>query len=305
MKDFKSVKKLALYTAATVICVAGQSAFAHTGIRDVVLENTSVYNALTVTHGCNGNVSLGAHQNVIAVSAVFPNAADPAMSVVTKLDPVTGASMGTLPDLSGDIAGVISGVGFTNLGLGLVQPNLFPNFIPTIDPNTLVGAHATPLNRGFVVHNGPKPYASAPLWQQVTSTTGLAPFKVGPVAFNPTSCAISLKVRVAVANWCKGDKKSYKDDDRVDLWIGHTTAKFNDPLTMPYDPTAVAAGSVYWPTMTIARDLVNNPLAPSCGAGYNLAIEPADADIDTYLPIPFGDAPSAAPRLFWPTTAKK
>lgn len=304
MKNSKRIKKLALYSAAAAIFVTGQNVLAHTGIRDVVLENTTVYNALTVTHGCNGNVSLGEHQNVIAVSAVFPNAADPAMSVVTKLDPTTGALIETLPDLSNDIAGVVSGVGFTNLGLGLVQPNLFPNFIPTIDPHTLVGAHATPLNRGFITHNGPKPYESAPLWQQVTSTTGLAPFKIGPVAFKTTSCAIGLKVRVAIANWCKRGLASYKADDRVDLWMGHTTAKFNDPLTMPYDPTATASGSIYWPTMTIARDLVKNPLDPSCGAGYNLAIEPADADIDAYLPIPYGNPPSAAPQLYWPTTKK-
>lgn len=307
MKDFKSVKKLALYSVATVICVAGQSAFAHTGIKDVVQEGVVSYNALNLSHGCNGNGDSAAStsKNIIATSVVFPNAADPAMAVVTKLDPVTGAVTGTLADLSADIAGVTAGVGFTGLGLAHVQPNIFPNFIPKIDNNTLVGAHATPLNRGFIAHNG-KPFESAPIWQEVTSSGALAPFKVGPVSFQPTSCALSLKVRVASVNYCNRGPKSYSDSARADVWIGHMTAKFNDPVVMPYSQADMDAGKVYWPTMTIARDLVKNPLPEACGAGYNLAIEPADADIDANLPIPYGmtSPATAASQLYWPTTKK-
>lgn len=80
------------------------------------------------------------------------------------------------------------------------------------------------------------------------------------------------------------------------------TTKFNDPNVMPYNQADMDSGKFYWPTMTIARNLVTNPLPAGCGAGYNLAIEPADADIDANLPIPHGTAPTGAPTLLWPTT---
>jgi hypothetical protein len=302
----KRANNWALFSATALITVASQSVMAHTGVRDIVQENTATYNALTVGHGCNGNISLGTHQDVIAVSAVFPNAADPTMAVVTKLDPITGASLGTLADLSADITGVTAGVGFTNLGLGFVQPNLFPNFIPTVDATATAG---TFLNRGFATHNGPIPYKSAPLWESIVSSTGLAPFKVGAIKFNPTSCAISLKVRIAIANWCKsgsGTKpltsEGYTADDRIDVWMGHLTPKFNDELVMPNAYTNHVPSGTYWPTMTIARNLTTNPIDASCNGGYNLAIEPADADIDAHLPIPRGVAPKGAWQWYWPTT---
>ncbi|MDO9103474.1 MAG: hypothetical protein Q7U57_00795 [Methylovulum sp.] len=306
MTNTKLVKKLALYSAATLVSVAAQSVLAHTGIRDVVQEGVVSYNAFNLSHGCDGNgdSATGNSKNIVAMSSVFPNAADPLMAVVTKLDVTTGAIVGTLPDLSEDITGVVSGVGFTGLGLNTVQPNVFPNFIPNIDKNTLVGAHSTPLKRGFAAHNGPKPYESAPIWQEVTSGSAFAPFVVGPVSFKSTSCAKSLRVRVAEVNYCEKGLKSYKDSARADVWIGHLTTKFNDPAVMPYSQADMDLGKVYWPTMTIARNLTTNPLPAACGDGYNLAIEPADADIDANLPIPYGHAPKAAPQFYWPTTRK-
>ena len=306
MKNSKLIKKLALYSVVTVISVAGQSAFAHTGIRDIVQEGVVSFNAFNLSHGCDGNgdSATGNSKNIVAMSSVFPNAADPLMAVVTKLDPANGAVMGTLPDLSDDITGVVPGVGFTVLGLNTVQPNVFPNFITNIDKTTLVGAHSTPLKRGFAAHNGPKPYESAPIWQEVTSGSAYAPFNVGPVSFKSTSCAMKLSVRIAEVNYCNKGPKSYKDSARADLWIGHLTAKFNDPVVMPYSQADMDLGKVYWPTMTIVRNLVTNPLPAECGTGYNLAIEPADADIDANLPIPFGEAPKAAPQYYWPTAKK-
>ncbi len=304
MKDFKSVKKLALYSVATLVCVAGQNVFAHTGIKDMVQEGTVSYNALNLSHGCDGNGDSATHnsKNLIATSVIFPNADDPAMAVITKLDASTGAAIGNLDDLSNDIEGVTAGHGFIGLGLGQVQPNLFPNFIPKIDKNTLVGQHATPLNRGFSTHNG-KPYASAPIWQEVTSSSALAPFRVGPVSFKTTSCALSLKVRVASINYCEKGIKNKNDPARADVWIGHMTSKFNDPVVMPYTQEELDAGKSYWPTMTITRNLTTNPLPAECGAGYNLTIEPADADIDANLPIPYSKNNPAigAFDLYWPT----
>lgn len=298
------MKKLALFSATAVLCVAGQAAFAHTGVRSQAVEGVAGFNDFTITHGCNGNISLGDHQDVIAMSALFPNAADPALAKVYQLNS-KGIQVEELPDLSNHIQGVLPGVGFTNLGVGLVAGNntLFGNFLPILDTDTLVGAHPAPLIRGYHTWAGPEPYNTPVLPERVASLTGLSPFRYGAVKFQITSCAKSLKVRIAVANWCKRGKKTAADDDRVDLWIGHTTAVFNDQRTMPrdtpYDPSKEVP---FWPTLTINRDLVNNPLNPKCGAGYDLAIEPADADIDALLPPPRGKYPNAVPGpRFFPT----
>ncbi len=295
MKDFTPVKKLALYSAATVMCVAGSSAFAHTGIRDKVTEGVSGYNALTVTHGCNGNVSLGAKQNVIALSAVFPNAADPALAKVYKLTPAGIQIEPALDDLSGHIVDIGPGEGFTTLGLGLVTGGgtLFANIIPTVDSTGVI--------RGYRTWSGPTPYLSAPLQESIVSATGLSPFRYGAIKFETTSCAKSLKVRVAIANWCKKGSGTQHADDRVDVWMGHTTAVFHDQKTMPRATPYNAATEVpFWPTMTVNRNLATNPLPAAdangvaCAGGFDLAIEPADADIDANLPIPTAKYPLGA-----------
>lgn len=301
MKNNKLAKQLVLLSGAALFA-ATQGAFAHTGIRDVVTEGTVSWNAVKITHGCNSNENETARRlDVIAASVLFPNAADPTMAVITQLDPSTGAVMGAVADLSNDIVGQLPGKGFITLGAGLVQPNIFPNFIPVIDAKTLVGAYSTPLVRGFQTTNGPLPYASAPMWESIASTNQLEPFVVGPVSFQPTSCALSLKVRLATANWCLKETYNNANPARMDVWIGHMTKLFKDSKVMPYSAAQVASGSgEYWPTMTIQRNLTTNPLPKSCGAGYNLAIEPADADIDANLPIHQGPAPAKSPQYYWP-----
>lgn len=295
-------KKITLCSATVLMLGSVSMAFAHTGVKDKILENTSTYTAFTVTHGCNGNVSLGNRLDVIAVSAVFPNSPDPTKAKIYKLTSA-GLQGETLADLSADIVGVVAGKGFTNLGLGLVAGGgtLFPNFIPNAEVDKTAtpsaeGAYPTTI-RGFHTWQG-VPYGGNPLLESVVSEIGLVPFKVGAIQFNPASCAKSLKVRIAVANWCRRGSASKTMDDRVDVWIGHTTPLFNDQRTMPrataYDP---ATEVPYWPTMTVVRDTVANPLPASCTTntdgtkGYDLAIEPTSADIDANLPIPSAPYP--------------
>lgn len=294
---------MAIVSAAAFVALTAQDVMAHTGIRDVVQEGVTTYNALNISHGCASNeIPEGQPANrldLIASSAVFPNNPDPTMAVVTKLDPVSGAILETVDPavgLSNDIVGSVAGKGFTNLGLGLVQPNLFPNFLAK------VGTDGTAtINRGFASHNGPRPFASAPIAQSVSSSSSLAPFRTAPISFKTTSCAKSLRVRVAAANWCLRGAVSDKNPARVDIWIGHMTTKFNDSLVMPYSQADMDLGKVHWPTMTVNRNLTTNPLPVECGAGYNLAIEPSDADIDANLPIPVGVAPTGARQQYWPS----
>jgi hypothetical protein len=213
-----------------------------------------------------------------------------------------------LPDLSEHIVGIAPGTGFTKLGLGLVTGGgtLFANIIPTVDASA--DPAVAPVIRGFRSWAGPKPLVSAPLEESIVSATGLAPFKYGAIQFQPTSCAKSLKVRVAIANWCRSGPTSKNLADRLDVWIGHATAKFNDPLTMPYNAADTAAGKVFWPTMTVYRNITGtpatatsaaipaNPIPATCpDGGFDLAVEPTDAEIDALLPIPNKPYPQGAP----------
>ena len=299
MTTSKSLRKLTVYSLATLICGAGQVALAHTGIKDKVTEGVAGYNAFTIGHGCTSNAipedpnaPPAVAANVIAMSVVFPNSANPLDSRVYKLDD-KGIQIEELADLSADIEGVNSGVGFSNMGIGLVAGGgaLFPNIIPAINPETKA-------IRGYHTWSGTGggPNKGADLQQSPVSMTGLSSFKYGSIKFKPTSCAKSLLVRVAVANWCKRGAASKKKADRLDAWIGHTTPLFADQLTMPRNAAYDAAKEKpFWPTMTVTRDLAKNPLPGACGSGYDLAIEPADQDIDKHLPIPTGKFPNGAP----------
>ncbi|MCX7096931.1 MAG: hypothetical protein NTV43_03380 [Methylococcales bacterium] len=290
MKKSTTFGKLAAYSLITVICGASQVAMAHTGVKDKPVEGVAGYNAFTIGHGCTDNSNEAAvASNVIAQSVVFPNSADPLDAVIYKLN-AAGLQVGApLPDLSNDIEGVLPGVGFSNMGAGLVAGGgtLFPNFIPAINPAKAI--------RGYHTWSGPTPIKGAELQESPVSMTGLSPFRYGAIKFKATSCAKSLKIRIAVANWCKRGTASKKAPDRVDVWIGHTTTKFADQKTMPratpYDPAIEAP---FWPTMTLTR---TSALPANCTAdnSYDLSIEPSSNDIDTYLPMPTGKFPLGVP----------
>ena len=253
MKNNK-LTKLVLCSAITLICAAGQSAFAHTGIKDkLFVEGTgntgsgaAAYNAFTISHGCLTNdVAEGTtgatRKDVIAQAALFPNSASNADaiiyryktgSVVANVPGVDGTVLTgtatTLPvtspnDLTDDINGALAGQAFNNLGLGLVSPNLFGNLIiPKLDATNTIA-------RGYGVISGPVTPPSGgvinemPLQESLISTTGLSPFKFTVPTFKPTSCAQNLIVRVAVTNWCKRGGGKANDPDRKDVWIGTDT----------------------------------------------------------------------------------
>jgi hypothetical protein len=120
-----------------------------------------------------------------------------------------------------------------------------------------------------------------------------------------------LKVQIAVANFCHaGGKSKDTNANRADIWIGNMTTKFNDPLLMPNAAgTQVGNGDtrdkIYWPTLTINRNLATNPFqdASNCGSGFDVGIHPSDSDIDANLPLAsarkgFKALPGAK---FWPT----
>lgn len=346
MKKTTLSKKIALCSLATVIGLAGQVAFAHTGIKDKVfiegqgntgisgVDNTTgkitysatAYTGFTATHGCATNAiaegTVGATRlNVIAQAALFPNSASSADAIVYryKSGTVSSATPGvdgsvltgqatTLPvaspnDLSGDIVGALAGAAFNNLGLGLVSPNLFGNWvIPKLDSGKTFA-------RGYAVYNGQT--ITPALQEDVISTTGISAFKFNVPKFQPTSCAKNLIIRVAVTNWCKRGGGKAHDAARKDVWIGTDTGSKLYSMTgadhgiMPNSReilgmtessiTEQGNGKSFWPAMTIVRDLTNNPLPAACnGESYDVVIEPSGTDIDANLTIPSAKFPQGA-----------
>lgn len=271
----KNIKKLSLCATVAMLCGAAQIASAHTGVKDSATEGKTLYTAFTIGHGCAAAEGDTTPLPVVAQSVVFPNATD---SVAYKINPADGKD-GDAIDLSTVVSGAV-GHGSTAtpagglIGLspaGIQDKSVFNNQKELVDDAGSV--------RGFQFTDG----------NLDTTLMGLIPFRVSGVSFVPTSCAKSVKVRIGIANYCTNSKKT-SDDNRVDMWIGHMTKKFNDPGVMPSDFETAP----YWPTMTISRDLAKNPLPASCNGGFDVAVQPSDADIDKYLPI----------KGFWPDKSK-
>ncbi|MGZ8137077.1 MAG: hypothetical protein ACXW1W_09715, partial [Methylococcaceae bacterium] len=237
-------------------------------------------NAFTISHGCASNVAPeGTGQlDVVSTSVVFPNGAG---AIVNKIDAAGNAIEPIALDQV--ITGTVGGV-FTNMGPSPVYPSTFGKMAVTFDELGNV--------RGFNSYGG-NPLAGK-------SAIGLVPFRMSAVSFEPTSCAKALKIRIAVGNWCLRGHGNDANDARADLWIGHITPLLNDPEVMPYNATDTAAGKFYWPTLTVNRDLVLHPLDAACNGGFDVAIEPSDADIDTYLPFPS----TTTGAIFWPASYK-
>jgi hypothetical protein len=253
-----NLKKLAICSLTSAICGASPHVFAHTGIKDSATEGTTLYTAFAITHGCAADHD-GPQSPVVAQSAVFPNG-PAAVSVKVGVDPDGHDGPKTAPETPINLADHIDGAigGLIGLSPGAIQDkSVFGAIREVINASEQV--RAIHLTKGKLQ----------------TNLVGLTPFRVSTPNFLPDSCARSLQIRVAVANWCS-TSQNRNDDTRVDVWIGRTTSKFNDK-------GVVSVG--FWPTLTVTRDLTNNPLPEGCGDGFDIAVSPTDAQIDTFLPI--------------------
>jgi hypothetical protein len=222
----------------------------HTDVKDQAVESKTHYTGLVITHGCQDDSQIWRLFPVTVVSSVFPNNGD---SVAYKIDPVTAAE--TSVNLADHIEGAIGGL--PSLSPGMIQDkNIFKKQKEIVDASGRV--------RGVQFSRG----------KLDTNAVAVLPFRVSTPKFLAGSCAKKLKVRIAVANWCE---RSKADPNRADIWMGQTTKLFNDPAVMPNDN--------YWPTLVVNRNLANNPLAESCGKGFDLAVQPSGADIDRFLPV--------------------
>jgi len=266
MSKTKNFKKLTLCALVATACGVAQTAYAHTGVKDTVAEGKGLYTAFTLGHGCQdtpeqNQEALEKLLPVTAQSVVFPNGT---ASQAFKIDPVTKAE--TPIDLSDYISGADGGV--VTLKPTMIQDkNVFKKQQVKTDTNGNV--------RGIQFTNG----------NLDTTAVGLIPFKVTAPSFLTTvgndgttqNCAKSLKIRIAIANYCKKTNNE-NQDNRSDIWIGHLTTKFKDPGVMPHDWET----SPFWPTLTVNR---TSALDASCGDGFDIAVQPSDAEVDTYLPV--------------------
>lgn len=248
----KTLKKMTLCSLATVICGAGQLAYAHTGVKDNATEGERLYTAFTITHGCNNNEGTEKLQKVVAQSALFPNNEDSQAFMINADGTETPINLADhIEDASG---------GLPTLSPGMVQDkNVFKKQQEITDANGRVRA----------IH-----FASGSL---DTTAVGVIPFRVSGLTFKEASCAKSLLVRIPVANYCNKTKNTDKDN-RSDIWIGHTTPLFSDIGVLPHDSET----SPFWPTLTVERTTAN-----TCAEAdqFDIAVQPSDADIDNYLPI--------------------
>lgn len=262
MRKHPLYRRLPLLAAAGALFASAPTAYAHTTIRDAGKENTRLYTAATITHGCAAKED-DPTIPVIAQSMVFPNFTD---SILTRLDTSQPIALTEVIDTA---------TTWLPIGPnGIQDKNIFEKqkevaeSVEVAEPGK--ENKVIPVTRGFRFWKG----------NLRTDLIGIVPFRVDGIKFVTSSCVKNLLVRIAIANWCTRSQ-SEDEDNRVDAWIGKTTPAFDDT-------GVVSVG--FWPTLTIARDLATNPLPEGCNGGFDVAIEPSNADIDRNLPI----------KGFWP-----
>ena len=351
-------KVLTLCSSVALLLGTTQVAHAHAGFKDSAINEAAAggpfpalknYNAINIGHGCASNVAaegaVGIKQkDVIALSVLFPsylNVADVIFRGSKGPVAVTGTET-TITDFSAYLTGSTSTKPSTIAPTPLTQNNMFVNTTNIWDEKNNI--------RGFRSWAGPTPFKGPVLLESAlksnpadgtNTTAGQAPFSIPAIQFKPDSCVKTLKIRVAVADWCMNGAKNNSDPSRVDVWIGSKTTLFNDDAVMPYP----ASTPIFWPALNVNRDLALNPLPGTKGfnplkiatnggvidrtvAGWEVTpasgttpavtstkvsctdatdydtiyIEPSNADIDKYLPIPKDAFPKGSNNvIYWPT----
>lgn len=224
--------------AIALLLGASQSAFSHTRLEiPTVAENLRVTNNVVIGHGC------GDGTNVIASSVVFPDGVD---SIVK----VNGTQT------TDTIDAYVSNYG--NLYQKIMNLSVFKFEDEKFDANGNTV--------GFYVKAGKMPdhYAS------------YLPFRAGALAIEPTSCAVSVKVTLGIADICKITNVAGFAEGILNLWTPAVGSDYDGPGLHGFNSPA---------TLTVTRDLVNNPLDASCGAGLAIEVIPSAAQLNRDMPI--------------------
>lgn len=245
----------------TVVIIASE-AIAHTtvlkkntpddwGVRNELEGSSGSISALTIPHGCSSPDGTLGPSPVRAQAVVWPNGHDAIAINQTTGDPVDLAE-----EIDGNAVTSPKPVQDRNIfGSIKVQTGPVPTFFSHGERNKDV--------RAFHYNYG----------KLHVDLLGIMPYRASYPHFKETSCAIGMRVNIAIANYCT---RHLSNDNRADIWIGRLTDKFNDP-------DVVSVG--FWPHVIVVRDLENNPISESCGDGYTLEVSPSDESIDEFLPI--------------------
>ena len=282
-------KKLALASATTaVLAIASQGAFAHTRFAyPIVTEGQKIVNYVNIGHGCPPAEKRGA---TIGTNVIFPNAIS-YNPVVVKNDG-SGKAL-TTADVPLNTYAPLTGIGVYMRGT---------------TPWPAYGQHLDALNNtdGF--------WTGGAAYDQTVSEPVPVPFYSAAVKFTSTSCARSVTFVAQVADYCSiATPSATADDEHVLYWsaipdyvgkpYGSPTAK--PAVTGAHPAPAVPAGTKYsnydgyqdaahtitgdgWSspaTLTVVRDLANNPLPSSCA--NNTFTTAAPGAISTKLNAPF------------------
>ena len=239
MTQFKQFK-FPTHSALAIVLLLGvsQSALSHTRLEiPTVAENLRVTNTVVIGHGC------GDGTNVIASSIVFPDGVD---SIVK----VNGTQT------TDTIDAYVSNYG--NLYQKIMNPSVFKIEDEKFDANgNTVGFH---------VRAGKMP----------NYYTAYLPFRAGALSIEPTSCAVSVKDVLGIANICKITNIAGFSDETAHLWTPAVGSDYDGPGLGGFNSPA---------TLTVTRDLVNNPLDASCGAGFAVEVIPSAAQMNRDMPI--------------------
>jgi hypothetical protein len=245
-KQFKSITHPAL--AIALLLGVSQNALSHTRLDiPVQTEGVRIANNVVIGHAC------GDGTRIIASSVVFPDGVD---STVKAGGAVTSDAISTYV------------ANYGNLYQKILSYHVFKNENEKRDSNGNV--------TGFWVKGGSMP----------EGYTVFLPFRAGAMAFQPASCARSVKVVLGIADICKNTSISGFADGILNLWMPAVGSDYDGPGLHGYDSPA---------TLTVTRDLVKNPLDASCGDGVDVEIIPSAAQMNRDMPIVLKDG-----TQFWP-----
>ncbi len=238
-----------------------QTAFAHTRLDiPVVQEGRRVDNSVVITHGCTD-------KEVIGSINVFPDAA------LARVQTSTDNFVDNIADDARLATDIYSGGSIT----GLVSREVFSLNELIKDPqgNTV----------GFWSGLGTVPASG---W------AAKLPVRIGAINIEPTSCASKVVIVPAIANICQlgtladvtGPTGRFEADNLfVDLWTAPDAGS-------PFDAPAWNFPA----TLTVERDLENNPLPASCGEGFAVRVFPSAEQLDRDFKIIYQG------REFWPNS---
>jgi hypothetical protein len=229
---------------AVALCAAATAALAHTTVQSPSTEGVRADNALRIGHGCAED------RPVIAQSVVVPTDAPQ----ISSTDP--GVAIGDL----GEVIEPDSLAGLVNL---IQSRDIFRLQAAKLDENqNAIGFVGT---RGLL-----RPHLR-----------GRVPFDATAPTFLEDTCAIALRVEIAIADICSLAPPTIRPS-KVNLWIPANGSQFAiEGIANGIDGVGAPAR---W---TIHRNLETHPLPDGCkGMGYTVTVTPSPEQIDRDLPIP-------------------